>query len=427
MANEFKVKNGIKFADNTVQTTAAVGGSGLVTISDKTGTYTVVSGDLGSIINCTSGTFTVSLTAAATLGSGFYCWIWNTGTGVISIDPNGTETVDGVDPTTEFKLTQGTGIKLTCTGSAWLTSDVRSSGDASIGILGVQLGRNSSGDMAVAKTGQGAVALGGSYAQGVDSFATAIGNNTSSYGALGPNSIAMGSLAKTNASFSYGVAIGNFANASGTHAISLGYNSLASGATHPIAIGGNTTASGSHSTAINGGNIGNAATSNYSIVIGAGARVDTVIGKYAYSSAGSFAGTNTGDAQAGKYVLRAATTDNTATVLTTNGSAVANSNIITLPNTSAFAFTGIIIARRKSSDGTQSAAWRIEGIVRRESTAASVTLVNSAITVLDNQPGWNIAVGVNTTHGSLTITGTGATATNIRWVASIETSEVIYA
>ena len=50
-----------------------------VTISNKTSAYTVVAGDLGTIINCTSGTFTVYLAPVASLGSGFNCWVWNTG------------------------------------------------------------------------------------------------------------------------------------------------------------------------------------------------------------------------------------------------------------------------------------------------------------------------------------------------------------
>jgi len=60
-------------------TWAAAGGASSITISAKTAAYTVVAGDLGSIINCTSGTFTVSLTAAATLGAGFNCFIFNSG------------------------------------------------------------------------------------------------------------------------------------------------------------------------------------------------------------------------------------------------------------------------------------------------------------------------------------------------------------
>lgn len=90
------------------------GGSSALTISNKTAAYTVVSGDLGTIINCTSGTFTVSLTAAATLGSGFNCWVWNTGTGVITIDPNGAETIDGK---TTYVLRAGQGTQIVCNGT----------------------------------------------------------------------------------------------------------------------------------------------------------------------------------------------------------------------------------------------------------------------------------------------------------------------
>ncbi|MFM7011227.1 MAG: hypothetical protein ACKO0Z_18200, partial [Betaproteobacteria bacterium] len=94
-----------------------------VTISAKTANYTVVAGDLGAIINCTSNTFTVSLTAAATLGSGFRCWIWNTSTTAshaITIDPNSSETVDGK---TTIILRRGEGVEIVCDGSNWLTGD----------------------------------------------------------------------------------------------------------------------------------------------------------------------------------------------------------------------------------------------------------------------------------------------------------------
>jgi hypothetical protein len=71
---------------------AAGGGASAYTIDNKTAAYTVVAGDLRKIINCTSGTFTITLTAAATLGAGFFVYIWNTGTGAITIDPNASET-----------------------------------------------------------------------------------------------------------------------------------------------------------------------------------------------------------------------------------------------------------------------------------------------------------------------------------------------
>lgn len=369
----------------------------------KTGAYTVVASDNGSIINCTSGTFTVSLTAAATLGSGFTCWVWNTGTGVITIDPNSTETVDGVDPTTEFKLTQGTGVQIVCTGTAWLTGEVRVSGASSIGVLGTQLGRNSSGDMAIATTGQGAMALGGSYASGADSFAAATANNTSSYGATGNNSVAIGRLSRATSTQSF--AFGSAVQATAAFSIALGW-SATSNSNYTVAIGDSTNAS-----------------EQYAYAFGLYSNSNR-FGKYAYAS-GRFA--TTGDAQTGLVVLRAQTTDATATVLRSNDSAVGTTNQVILSNNSAFAFTGTVVARRQASGGTESAAWKIEGLIRREGTAASTTLVASTVTAISNAPGWTLALSADTTNGGLTITATGAAATNIQWVATVQTSEVTYA
>jgi hypothetical protein len=53
-------------------------------------------------------------------------------------------------------------------------------------------------------------------------------------------------------------------------------------------------------------------------------------------------------------------------------------------------------------------------------------LVASAINTISNVPGWTLALTADTTNGALAITTTGA-ATNIRWVATIQTSEVTYA
>lgn len=58
--------------------------SASVNYSAKTGAYTVISSDWGSIIDCTSGTFTLTFTSAAALGAGFYVYLRNSGTGVIT-------------------------------------------------------------------------------------------------------------------------------------------------------------------------------------------------------------------------------------------------------------------------------------------------------------------------------------------------------
>ena len=415
-------------SDGTTWTSAAPsGGSATLTIQNKTSAYTVVAGDLGTIINCTSGTFTVALDAAATLGSGFNCWIWNTGTGTITIDPNGTETVDGVDPTTEFKLTQGTGIRLFCTGTAWLTSDVRMSGASSIGVLGTQLGRNSAGNMAVAASGQGAMALGGSYASGTDSFAAAVAANFSSYGATGTNSFAAGFQAK----------------ATGTNSIAIGgqigiASAIASGATSIALM--HATASGNSSFAWGKSIVfGPRASGDDSVVFGTDClstqtgsyafgryAVSNIVGKFAFSS--NFFVTR-GDVQTGCVVLSRGTTNTTPTALTTASVASTNNQVI-LPNNSAYAFTGIIVARQQASGGSDYAAWEIKGAIIRDANAASTSLGTYNINVLSKTAGasaWDVALSADTTNGGLAITVTGAAATNIRWVATVQTSEVTYA
>lgn len=409
------------------------GGSSTLTIQNKTGAYTVVAGDLGTIINCTSGTFTVALDAAATLGSGFNCWVWNTSTTTshaITIDPNGSETID---EQATLILRRGEGIQIICNGTNWETGDKKTmrgyaenlrgsntrpvaSGSAAISIgwsstasgsqstaIGYSalvsstnstaIGTNSGGNGSQAVTGSGAMALGGSYASGTDSFAAAVANNTSSYGATGANS----------------VAVGNFAKATGSKAIGIGYFASATGASAFVLSAGPTyscIASAQNSFAY-----GQAAIAN-------------IIGKSAYSN-GAFAAE--GDSQQGTFVLRRATTDATPTVLTTNDTAPGNNDQIILPNNSAYAFTGTVVARQQAAGGTASAAWKIEGLIRREGSAGTTTLVNSALTVLSNVPGWTLALSADTTNGGLAITATGAAATNIRWVATVQTSEVTYA
>jgi len=267
------------------------------------------------------------------------------------------------------------------------------------------IGGNSSavqGSQAV--TGAGAMALGGSYASGTDSFAAAITNNTSSYGATGPNSVAMGKLAKAT-----GISAHAF-GASNTGNIASGHNSFASGvgatasSNSTIAMGSSVTADGYHS-----------------IAKGAYGDVNGVM----YREVFGF-GT---DYQRSIFVLQDTTSDATATILSTDGdaSAINTTKQIVLPNNSAFAFHGTIVARQQASAGTASAAWKVEGLIRREGSAGTTVLVNSATTVLDNTPNWGMALSADTTNGGLAITVTGAAATNIRWVATIHTSEVTYA
>lgn len=418
----------------------ASGGGGTKTISNKTAAYTVVAGDLGKIINCTSGTFTVSLTAAASLGSGFTCTIWNTGTGAITIDPNAAETIDGV---ATLILQQGEGLAVVCNGTNWETDDKkpmraysekynatytrpRAIGDASTAIgfnaaaeggfsyaigsnavsagsnsiafgrgasastdFSAALGSNSAGSGSVTATGAGAMALGGSYASGTDSFAAGIGNNTSTYGATGANSVAMGFQVKASGSSS-------------------------------IAIGQGVTASGQQSTAIG---VSNFALGRYSFALGSYCKA-TEIAKYTFGSGNAFA--NYGDAQAGKIILIAATTTTTAVALTSDAGAAGTTNQLIVASGQAMAIQGTLIAKVTASGAM--AGWNITGIVSNNAGTMAVsglalTAIGTDSITLGAQP----TIAVDNTNKGVTITSGYKSATSIRWVATLNTSEVTYA
>lgn len=246
------------------------GGGGTISVDTKTASYTVVSGDVGKLISFSGGAYTASLTAASTLGNGFFVYIENNAangqnTHTVTIDPDGSEAIDG---RSSIILRQGQRILIVCDGSGWKTvadfnraiaTNARTdffnlpqaTGDESVAIgLGsiasasntTAIGLNTKATGAYATSfgmsseatnfaavaagynarayGDSAIVLGTSYASGADSLAAAIANNTSSYGAQGANSIAMGYLSK--ASNSSSVAIGRDAATTADYEIALG-------------------------------------------------------------------------------------------------------------------------------------------------------------------------------------------------------------
>jgi hypothetical protein len=83
--------------------------------------YTVVAADNGRLIRAT-GTWVLALTAAATLGDGFTVRVRNGGTGIITVDPDGAETIDGVATLT---LRPGAVAMIECDGIGWVTTLLR--------------------------------------------------------------------------------------------------------------------------------------------------------------------------------------------------------------------------------------------------------------------------------------------------------------
>lgn len=413
---------------------AGAGGGGAVTISGKTGAYTVVAGDMGAIIDCTANTFTVSLTAAATLGAGFHCWIWNrsgTTTHVITIDPNGGETIDGA---TTLLLRRGEGCQIICDGTNWQTGGMKKprlySENAAVSVTrpaasggnSVAIGSGATatvtsavamGETATA-TGTNAVALGKARAATSDSFAAQIGDSTTTYGAkTAANAIAMGYLAV--ASGQYAAAIGGSSClASGTYAVTLGGSGLS--------------ATGAYSGVLSGA--GGQATGSYSVVIGGCNVSSSVNGKIVSGVAGNISG-QVGAAQSGTLTLVRNTADNTPTVLTSDYSFPGALNKLVLSNYQSMAVTGRVIAQRKGSESTTSTAmWTFNAVIRRGANAASTALVAAVTPALiaadADAAAWTIAVDVDTTNGALVVTVTGEAGKNIRWVCTLESTETIY-
>ena len=128
---------GIVYGTGTVQAVSAAGTSGQLlqsngvsaptwaTISStptivrsaRTSNTILVTADASTLIDITSGTFSQTFTAATTLGSGWFCYIRNSGTGDITLDPNGSETIDGLTSyimyPQECRLVQCTGTAFT--------------------------------------------------------------------------------------------------------------------------------------------------------------------------------------------------------------------------------------------------------------------------------------------------------------------------
>lgn len=177
----------------------------------------------------------------------------------------------------------------------------------------------------------------------------------------------------------------------------------------PVATGANAVAIGS----------GAVASAPGSFAEGEGANA-AVFGQKAFAN-GSFA--TPGDAQHGVYVLRNETTSATVTELFLDGTAGAER--LVLPNDSVFTFDILVAARRTDATGG-GAAYRFVGAARKDTTAGSITFIGSpSKTVLgETNVAWDAALVVDTTNGSIKVNVTGEAAKTIRWVATVQTSEV---
>ena len=256
-------------------------------------------------------------------------------------------------------------------------------------------------------SGSSAFAFGIARAQGANSFAVNLGNTGFLYKAGGTNSIAMGSLAR--APDNHAIAIGEGAQTAAANSIALGSGSEASNA-YSIALGGRYART----------------SADYSMATGYWSR-SHVVGSKVHAS-GRFS--SWGDAQTGTYVLRSDTTNATAEAMTADNGTASSSNQIVLQNESAISFTGTVVCREDATDGDDYAGWEIKGVIMRQGAAADTSLGVGIVNKLYASSGISaadVALSADTSNGCLKIQVTGVASTNLNWVATVNTSEVINA
>ena len=282
------------------------------------------------------------------------------------------------------------------------TNDISASGSGSVTIDGATPGGGGGADLFAESydgtstkpvaTGTNSVAIGRASATGSNSFSAVTWDTTSTYGSQGFGSVSMGYQAKSQGN--YGLALGSFC--------------IQSGSSNAVSIGR-----------------GSEATEKYSFALGAYAKSD-IIGKLAYT--GNKITSTTGSSQQGTFVLMKQTTDATQIALTTEGSGTGTArNRMFIGANTAYAFTGMVVAKETGSTGDLAAAWQVQGLVKT-GWHGGPTLVTKVINVIDNTPSWGFDIttfNVNTGVAGIDFLATGQASKNISWVATITTTELI--
>jgi hypothetical protein len=219
---------------------------------------------------------------------------------------------------------------------------------------------------------------------------------------------------------------GSFIGGGGTNGTTF-FSSTASGSFSVIAGGANQLAT--NDGAFVGGGFGNNANGDYSVVNGGVyGTTRSITGNHVYSACNQPISGALGVSQSALLILGTQTTDATATVLRSNSSAASTTNQIILPNNSAYAFKGTVIAN--VTGAANGASWSFEGAIMRGANAASTVLMGTPainrVAATAGATAWVIALTADTTNGGLAVTVTGAASTTIRWVCKAETTEVTF-
>ena len=288
---------------------------------------------------------------------------------------------------------------------------------------------------AVAPLGQGQTLI-FCYSKNFISFGSSSGTratgwitlNQSPAGAINSYAFVGGGNSNTASQLFAFVGGGNGNNASSFYSsLGGGQNNNASGNSSFLGGGGLNTASGSNSFVGCGNN--NTANGEYSSIIGGShGSTRSITGNTVAPASSNPIASSVGVTQSALLLLGRQTTDATATVLRSNTSAASTTNQVILPNNSAYVFQGTCIAN--VTGGSTTSGWKYEGVIKRGANAASTTLVAAVTPTVIAQDlaaaTWVLAITADTTNGGIAVTVTGAAATTIRWVSTIETTEVTF-
>lgn len=120
----FTFGTGTSSADSSALAGAGLSASGAVLVQSHTTTssntsYAVTTADRAKALAFgSSGAVTCTLPSVATAGDGFFFMLSNQGSGGVTVDPSGVETIDGA---TTKDFAPGESALIHCTGSVWIT------------------------------------------------------------------------------------------------------------------------------------------------------------------------------------------------------------------------------------------------------------------------------------------------------------------
>ncbi len=171
---------------------------------------------------------------------------------------------------------------------------------------------------------------------------------------------------------------------------------------------------GAGAATIAGGN-GNLVTAVGGTIAGGAYAKASHSGQFAHAN-GAFAAV--GDAQSSLYVLHGTTSNGTQTEIFLDGATAR----MTLSSGSTWVFSIFIVGR---SSANLSFGYRIDGVM--DNNAGTTSILGTLDTkLLGNDHAWSVVAQADDTHDALVVKVTGEASTNIRWVASVRTTEVIY-